>query len=263
MLALCTVDYRHAQYLAERLDRAFTRTLLANRGGCVADLKAILKEQLALTLRADLEQHLASRPGASVYGLTPDDDQTTGVDHDLDLIDAMISDAHERLVTRDTRLVMPLAIELAKRHGLPEDQVAELAVGLLQVELQAMQTGKQRLLHGVVAPMSLDATPIVPTRVVESTGPLLSEVLPQFIERMTSGADGWREHTLIQNNGTFRMFAEVCGDRPVGSYTKRDLSDFSDVLRGLHMRSNPRHLAVFPQCFHNCFHIPQLCRVVV
>ena len=119
VLALRTADFRHAQCLAERLDCTFARTLQANRGTRAVDLKAILKEQLTLTLRADLEQHLSTRPGASVYGVTPDDDQTTGHEHDLDLIDTMIGDAHERLVSRDTRHVMPLAVDLAKRHGVP------------------------------------------------------------------------------------------------------------------------------------------------
>jgi hypothetical protein len=152
----------------------------------MTDLKAILKEQLTLTLRADLEQHLSTRPNNSVYGITPDDNQTAGLDHDLDLIDAMIGEAHGRLVSRDTRRIMPQAVELAKQHGLPEDQVMELAVGLLQVELQAMQAGKQRLLHGAVGSISLDASaPASAITTPETTGPLFSEVVPQFIERKT------------------------------------------------------------------------------
>jgi hypothetical protein len=188
-ISLRTLDYREARYRVGLLDQTFNRVVTTRAH--MADLKAILKEQLTLTLRADLEQHLSARLGASVYGITPDDDQTTGHEHDLDLIDTMIGDAHERLVTRDTRLVMPLAVDLTKRHGVPEDQLTELAVGLLQVELQAMQTGKQRLLRGAIAPIGLDDQPAAGVvAAAEPNGPLLSEALPQFIDRMLASASG-------------------------------------------------------------------------
>jgi hypothetical protein len=197
-LSLRTLDYREARYRAGLLDRAFDRVLKTNRQ--MADLKAILREELAATLRADLEQHLDTRPGASVYGTAPHDDQTSALDHDLDLIDMMIGDAHDRLVTRDTSLVMPHALALAARHGLPADQVTELAVGLLQVELQAMQEGKRRLLNGAVDPVRLDVpSPVVaiaPPVAAEPAGPLLSAAMPQFIEHMTS-RDKWRGHPLF------------------------------------------------------------------
>jgi integrase len=198
------------------------------------DLKPILRDQLAAALRADQEQHFAARPGQSVYGVTPDDDRTDALTHDLELIDILIDDAADRLTRREVSRVSEAVSELAKRHGVPVEQHTELAIGLLQVELQVMKEGRNRLLHGAMTPVALaspvNTAPAVP--VLANVGLRLSEVLPQFVEFMVQEA-GWRGTTLSQNQNTFRMFLEHCGDLPVDQYTRAALASFYDTLRGL------------------------------
>jgi len=165
-LSLRTLDYREARHVAGLLDHVFNRVLRGS--GHAADLRAILKEQFALALRADLDRHQPPRAVEGGYDITSSEDQTI-------------------------------------RHA-PN-----------------------------VAVFEVEATPSVPIVVPAPgpTGPPLSTVLPQFVDRMTTGDSGWRRHTLVQNEGTFRLFLSVCGDLPVNAYRRTQCSEFSDVLRGL------------------------------
>jgi hypothetical protein len=45
--------------------------------------------------------------------------------------------------------------------------------------------------------------------------------------------EGWRGQTLAQNEATYHMFLECCGDRPPSQYQRKDLAKFYDLLRGL------------------------------
>jgi site-specific recombinase XerD len=44
---------------------------------------------------------------------------------------------------------------------------------------------------------------------------------------------GWRGQSKAQNEATFSMFQQVCGDQPVTAYTRRNLAEFYDLLRAL------------------------------
>jgi site-specific recombinase XerC len=57
-------------------------------------------------------------------------------------------------------------------------------------------------------------------------------VLPGFIKLMVEN-EGWRGQTLAQNQATYRMFIECCGDLPVTAYHRMDLTKFYDLLRSL------------------------------
>jgi len=233
-LALRTTDYREARHLAVVLDRTFDRILHRHAHTRMIDLKPILREQLAASLRADQEQHFSAGPGQSVYGITPNDDNTDALTHDLDLIDLLIDDAAERLARREVAHVSKTVAELAKRHGVPAEQHVELGIGLLQIELTAMREGRNRLLHGPVDPVTLESSSITATTVAAHApdGPLLSQVLPQFVEFMTKEG-GWRGQTLAQNEATFRMFLDHCGDLPVSAYTRSVVASFYDILLAL------------------------------
>ncbi|MDR3500908.1 MAG: tyrosine-type recombinase/integrase [Parvibaculum sp.] len=79
------------------------------------------------------------------------------------------------------------------------------------------------------------SAPQVAVQVAEAvvfSGPPLSEVLPNFLDLMTKD-QGWKGQTLAQNSTTYRMFQQVCGDRPVQAYRRTDLAIFYDTLRGL------------------------------
>jgi hypothetical protein len=62
--------------------------------------------------------------------------------------------------------------------------------------------------------------------------------------------EGWKPQTTAQNRATYRMFADVCGDRPINSYTKKDLGSFKEFIqqyskdpqwRGLTLREIVQH----------------------
>ena len=78
------------------------------------------------------------------------------------------------------------------------------------------------------------AQPVQPNGTTTSSivGPLLSQVLPGFLDFM-SKQEGWRGQTLAQNRATYDMFVQCCGDKPVTEYQRKDLAAFYDLLRAL------------------------------
>lgn len=70
------------------------------------------------------------------------------------------------------------------------------------------------------------------TKVASALSPLLSEILPGFLDYM-SKHEGWRGQTVAQNQTTYAMFIECCGDMPVTGYERKHLAAFHDLLRAL------------------------------
>jgi integrase len=65
-----------------------------------------------------------------------------------------------------------------------------------------------------------------------TAGPPLSEVGAAF--RDTQVATGaWDHQTAGQARATFRLFVEVCGDKPLAAYTRRDVGLFRDRIQRL------------------------------
>jgi hypothetical protein len=79
-------------------------------------------------------------------------------------------------------------------------------------------------------PLSISEPNAPPT--AEPSGPLFSKALPAYVEHAVTDK-GWRGQSRDQNETTFSMFQEVCGDLPVNAYTRRHLSDFYNTLRAL------------------------------
>lgn len=55
-------------------------------------------------------------------------------------------------------------------------------------------------------------------------------MLPQYVEFMQAS---WRGTTFAQNQNTFRMFIDHCGDLPVTAYTRATVASFYDTIRAL------------------------------
>jgi len=233
-VSLRTKGFREAQHLATLADRAFACFFKSNPH--MTDVQQLLRQHLAEALTEDRERHLATPHGRPVYAPRTDvDDDTSPTDADLAMVSDWLDERREALATRDFSLVRNQVDEYMARHGLNETHRNELALGLLQVEVQYLETARQRVLTGVADSIALEpkdpvAQPDV--RAVLATGPALSEVLPTFIDLMVKDA-GWRGQTLLQNRGTYRIFALRCGDLPVMSYTRHHLRDMYDLLRGL------------------------------
>jgi len=128
---------------------------------------------------------------------------------------------------------------LAQAEQVPEELQTELALGMIQAHLQLQEQILHWLQHGVTTPIDTavqpEPAPAPPPSAMKqpiASGPALSEFLPNFIDLMQS-TDGWTGQTLAQNRASYRMFIEICGDRPVQSYTRRDTAAFYDVVRKL------------------------------
>lgn len=234
-VSLRTDHYREAQHLARVADSAFRKFFRS--AVLMSDVQTILRQHLVEALAEDRERHLATPYGRAVYAKSDQiDDSNSPLDADLDLIGRLLSDAREALATRDTRRVSHLVKQYMERHGFDEPSRHQLAMGLLKVDVQALEESERRLIEGavddiqlVLAPASASAGSIVPP---PASGPLLSEVLTGFIDfMMTDG--GWRPQTLLQNKNTYWMFEQLCGDLPVSSYKRLHLTQMYDLLRAL------------------------------
>ena len=196
-ISLRTSNYRDARYTASVLDRKYTRILQTHVH--MADLKAILRDQLKQALQDDLDQHLRTRPGRTVYARLspPADDDREPWAIDLDVIDSVLDTTRDMLVTRDTRAVAALAADLVQRHNIPKEQHNALALGLLQVQVQMLEAGRHRLLNGAVEPIALEDSiaPVSASTAALATGPLLSEAWAEFVALKLRGANPWQGHT--------------------------------------------------------------------
>lgn len=244
-LSLRTDKFRLAQALSMSLDEAF-ESFFETHGMTDFDVQATLRAYLRAKMAKRREMYLTapySRPGASVgpYGQVSAEAELDGLDHQ---IRQMKSDIRRR----DVRSIDQIADSLADGAELPKAVWMELALGVLQAEIQLLEQCKTWITEGMATPIDLSVPdkaasrrPEVPAVEVAhevvsapppSGGPLFSEVLPGFIGFVIE-EDGWRGQTVAQANASYRMFMEVCGDRPVKAYERQDLAAFFDVLRGL------------------------------
>jgi len=78
-----------------------------------------------------------------------------------------------------------------KVHSLPDDLRAELAIGLLGVEVKVLETCLERVVHGMQIDLGSgeQVRPAVSTAKTDCQ--LLSEFWPKFVELMVN-EEGWR-----------------------------------------------------------------------
>jgi len=231
-VSLRTKDFREAQYLARLLDRKFMWLLPSVRHE--PSIQTILRRELLRAIESDRQRHIATPYGMPVYAYDVDDgaDPTTA---DLKQIDADIDDARRSLARRDTAGIADWVDGVMSEHRLAPELRAELSLGLAMVRLQRLEQSRRHVISGVTAEIHLEGTgALEPPAAVQvmPTGPKLSDVLPGFIEQMSSES-GWRGQTLMQNKGTYRIFMEVCGDLPVSSYKRPELARTLDLFRSL------------------------------
>ena len=153
---------------------------------------------------------------------------------DNGIVSDLLSEARERLARRETRYVADEVAELMNRYDLPEESRAELAIGLLNVQVKSLETAFKRVQDGIEIDLDRTATelPVEGPARLEPNGRLLSDAWPPFVDLMVT-EEGWRGQTESQNSTSYRMFIECCGDKPVGAYTRQDCARFYDLLRGL------------------------------
>lgn len=238
-LSLRTSNYRAAEHAAQNLNRRFEEFFAVSPMPCF-DPQATLRAYLQKHLTALREKHLLTPHRQPVHlAAGPGRDQEA----DLAGIDHQLRQLRSDIRHRDVRPVANIVEQLASDAALTEAARVELGLGVLQVHVQLLEQSRKWLTEGLVAPIDLSepaeptvAPPVVPalapTSVSEVAAPKLSELLPDFLDLMVE-AQGWKGQTLAQNNATYRMLIEWCGDRPVTEYKKRDLAGFYDMLRKL------------------------------
>jgi len=211
------------------------------------DLKAILRHYLREAEESMREQITNTKRGQSVFSGRVAELQDP-IDVDLEFASEFSSEAQEALARRDYRSVQRRVDRAMEENGLPEDTRTELAEGILRADIEVYERA-ERWLVGDYPPISEEleepATPShipLPSQIEESpAGPLLSDLCPRFVDEMV--AEGaWKGQTASQNKTTYRLFTQVCGDRPVESYTKRDVGEFRDIIKRL-----PKHYSKEPR----------------
>jgi integrase len=235
-VSLSTRAYREAEYLAEALTELFNHSI--HTVSSPAELRTILRAYVDEQLAEDAEARLTAPPGRPLYtDSSRVDPHRTAQDADREVIGLVLSDATEALARRDFKSVAGIVDSLMQGHGIPEGQRTALAHGILEANVRALEEILRRV-KGEAAvvfpdqpapsgiPATTEATPIKPI------GPLFSVELPKYVDHSVRNKE-WRGQTKAQNEATFAMFVEVCGDLPVEAYTRRHLSDFYTVILGL------------------------------
>lgn len=227
-ISLRTRDFREAQWLAHRLDLLFPKMIRHMTDK--PDIQTIIREYLRRALEDDMGYRLA-RPGLPLFGL----DAADPVASDLEFVEAELQQSQREFTARRFDAQAPLIDELQATHNVPDELRNALAFGILGARVEMWRTIRKRTLgefESFAGGAPQAASVAAETETGATQGPKLSEVLPAFLDQMTRD-EGWRGQTLAQNSTTYRMFQEVCGDRPPQAYQRKDLTVFYDTLRGL------------------------------
>lgn len=237
-VSLMTTEYREAEYRASRLDAEFTRTV--SRMSQPNDVSKALREYLREMIADDHRKWVNTPAGQPVYAYwaePPEDDVQKA---DQEAIASDLQGARQDLRQRNLTAVWEGAEYLIKRYGLPESAISEVAYGILEARVRMIETRQERFLGKLPpsfeAKASVKEVPpqetLAPPETAETNSQKLSEFLPGFIDYSVN-AKGWRGQTLAQNETTFAMFKECCGDKPMKAYTRQDTAKFYDLLRAL------------------------------
>lgn len=240
-ISLRTRHFREAEHRAAILDRAFREALnkaMDQSTGKLADLNAILREYLNEQLDGD-------RPGSVPLAL-----------HPLAALEDYLSDTLRDLQNRDPRRLAHVVAELMARHGLPEAERDRLGLGLLEAEVSLYRRAIRRA-KGEESAVFVEEDPVAspaPRPVSPATAspareeadqvptadapaappktPLASSLFEDFIAHRRT-VEAKTEQVLAQERDTLRLFADICGDRPLDAYKRADISHFHATMRRL------------------------------
>jgi integrase len=204
------------------------------------DFRLALRAYLKEMLEHDREVR-AAFPYRAIYtnALTPIDPFEDPLVADEEAIRGLLSEAGEALARRDIASVKPTTDSLMLRFGVPLSQRNKLALGVLAANVKALQQALKRHAGDTLDDWFEEEAPPPPAKQQVSppppppqapTKPLVSSLLESHFARRIA-LDGMLKHDVMQERTTLRYFMEVCGDRPVDSYQRGDVTAFLDVLR--------------------------------
>jgi hypothetical protein len=185
-------------------------------------------------LAEDTRMRFGAPIGRAVYGMgaEPPPGRDLAELH-RQTIAVALEDARRALAARDFPSVEEAVRHLLAENRLPESAHNAPAYGVLDAHVRLFEELQRRTLGQSPVALFTEALPAEtapqPSR---PPAPLFSELLPKYIDVAVKDK-GWRGQSKAQNEATFAMFKEVCGDRPVNAYTRAILSDFYNTLRAL------------------------------
>ena len=252
VVSLGTPHYREAEHRAALVDRVFDDALARARravsGGAV-DLNAVLRNHIRSVLDRDIARRMDRQPGHPVYASWWEPgDPGTATDADL----KVIRETRASLAGDLSKGTFDMAAEadaVMRRFGLPDHIRQRLEVGLCEVAVRAWDVVERRTLG--LEPLILDdradaEPPPCPAKQEPAappppSAPLASALVePFFVHR--EAIDGLSHHDMSQERTTLRLFADICGDKPINSYGRADASTFLATLRRLpvHYGKSPK-----------------------
>ncbi|MDG4670989.1 tyrosine-type recombinase/integrase [Shinella sp. 838] len=84
---------------------------------------------------------------------------------------------------------------------------------------------RSKLLRQALAEVPPTAAPLHQTQSRAQAEPLFSTVYPNYIEDQLRRGE-WRQQTGNQADATYRLFIQICGDKPVSQYRRPDAAQF-------------------------------------
>jgi hypothetical protein len=146
------------------------------------------------------------------------------------------------LAENDPKDMEEYAERLARQHGLPRHLVRQLAYGMIEAAITGWAVAERRTLGTEPLVFSTEAAPDpVPQPTPPATDrsgpskpsrPIASSLVDAFGEWGRKSSN-WRAGAESQAKVSVSMFLEVCGDRPIGDYTRADGDEFRTTLRSL------------------------------
>lgn len=125
--------------------------------------------------------------------------------------------------------------------GLDTGSRSRLQQGVLRASREISEAMRKRfqgefhhepadpLLKNTEALAAVDAPPAPRSERLGASGPLFSERAEQYRQKRLR-LNTWDPQTTLQARKTFSLFAEICGDRPMGGYARADAVKFKDTL---------------------------------
>lgn len=236
--SLRTDRYREAEYLAVCLDSRLREAIELDVA--TKDVTSILRQHLQQLLEQFRSSFRETPPPRSIF-LQPASCNEDSVDADLEMAEELIAQRREDIGRRNWVRVYEDTAELMRAHGVPEEQRAELAEGVLANEITAYEELRDRLrgrlpirtagkdeMHANTARFEAEQEE------ASRPEPRLSTLEEEFFAAMKGkNIRPWPAEEIRKARSVFSLFRDWCGDKPFSAYKRSEIYDFYKALAQL------------------------------